>query len=806
MKKKLFFLMIVTFLTFVLLACTLSNIKVASAQSTYILSDGFESGNLSSWTDYAGTLSINSQTVNSGSYSVQNNVVGNNENLYNQSLGGSLPNPIDFREYVYITSTTVPSTSGDYYEVGGFAAIGRPDFGDGEICVFNVNHVLYWGVYYRDNNVTTGTTPGFGFSISTDNSTSNATPVSLGWSCVELKHTTGASSTSYGHEQLYINGVSILNVAVDNYDRTPYYAVIGGSQLIAKNTDSWNYYLDDVAVSGSYIGPLQYQLTMSTNFGTVTPLSGSYNESQVVTITATTPTPVQGERYIFQGWTGTGPGSYTGPNNPSTANIEGNITETATWEHQYYLTVTSVYGSVSGGGWVDAGTSQVVSVSPTTVPGTAGTQYVFTGWSGDASGTSSNSNPIMMNGSKTATANWQTQYLLNVTSDHGTVGGSGYYASGANVTATVSPLTVAGAAGTQYVFTGWSGNASGTTSPSNNITMNGPLTATANWQTQYNLTIAQSGVASDFSGNFIAVNGTAYSRAGFSTWANPGNVYTFSYMPLLNVTANSEQYVLTGISGNSTSSSLTISSPTTVVGAYQAQYYLTATSTYGSVSPSSGWFNNGSSITEFVASPIAGAIGTQYACIGWTGTGSIPASGGTSAVTFTINAASSITWNWQTQYLISFVSNPSGIGTISPSGTNVWENPGTLSIFATTSLVDYRFSSWSADTGSITFEIPSASSTVATINGPGTITANFASAPTPTPTPVPTVKPTNSPSPSPKSTPTISPTHTPSSSPTHTSTPANGNATILYVSVGVVIAIVVVGLATVLFLRRKKLK
>ena len=52
-----------------------------------------------------------------------------------------------------------------------------------------------------------------------------------------------------------------------------------------------------------------------------------------------------------------------------------------------------------------------------------GTQYVFTGWSGDASGSSSPSNPIIMNGPKTATANWKTQYYLTVSSAYGTVGG-----------------------------------------------------------------------------------------------------------------------------------------------------------------------------------------------------------------------------------------------------------------------------------------------------------------------------------------------------------------------------------------------
>ncbi|MGA2683115.1 MAG: hypothetical protein ABSF44_15095, partial [Candidatus Bathyarchaeia archaeon] len=506
------------------------------------MSDGFESGNLNAWESYYGSSStffIESQTVNNGVYSVESINFGQTPgNLDNQSLSGALPNPIDFREYVYVNSTSVPSTNGDYYAVGGFSTIGRPDFGDGEICIFNVQGTLYWGLYYRDVSSPPG---GFSFSISNDNKTSDAHPVSIGWNCVEMAHTTGTYNQKNGVEQLYLNGVSTLNVTTYNADRTPYNAVIGGSQSVANPNDSWNYYIDDVAVSGGYIGQLQYQLTMATNYGTVTPTSGSssYNESQAVTITATPPTPVQGERYIFQGWTGTGPGSYTGPNNPSTANINGNITETATWEHQYYLTVTSTYGVVSGGGWVDSGTSQVVSISPTTVAGAAGTQYVFTGWSGDASGTSANSNPITMNSPKTATANWQTQYFLNVTSAHGTVGGSGYYNSGTNATASVSPTTVAGAAGTQYVFTGWSGDASGTTSPSNNITMNGPMAATANWQTQYNLTIAQSGVASDFSGTFITVNGTAYSRAGFSTWANPGTVFTFSYSPLLNVTINS---------------------------------------------------------------------------------------------------------------------------------------------------------------------------------------------------------------------------------------------------------------------------
>jgi uncharacterized repeat protein (TIGR02543 family) len=800
MKKRIFFLTLVACLSIILLTCSLNDIKVANAAPAYIFSDGFESHNLNAWTAFSGTLSINTQTVNSGVYSVESIQAGQTlGNLYYQVLGGSLPNPIDFREYVYINSTTVPSTSGDYYEVGGFASSTGGNYGDGEICVFNIAQTLYWGVYYRNANSSTG----FDFSISTSNSTSDVTPVSIGWNCVELKHTTG-TITTYGEEQLYLNGVSILDVSADNYERTPANVVIGGSQTVANPTDSWNYYIDDVAVYGSYIGPLQYQLTMSTNYGTVTPPSGLYNENQTVPISATPPTAAQGERYIWQGWVGSGVGNYTGPNNSATVTMGSNITEQAVWEHDYYLTVSSAYGAASGSGWYDAGSSAYAAVSPTTVAGTTGIQYIFTGWSGGASGTTSPSNAINMNGPKTATANWQTQYYLTVSSAHGTPGGADWYNSSSSAYAS-TPLVVAGATGTQYVFTGWSGGASGTTSPSNAINMNGPKTATANWQTQYYLTFAQSGVGSDFSGTVMTVNGTVYGSAGFSAWANPGDVYTFSYASPLVVTANGEQYLLTGVSGNNTASILTVSAATTITGAYKTQYYLTATSTYGSPSPSSGWLDSGSSITEFVGTPVPGASGTQYACSGWSGTGSIPASGTASAVTFTISAASNIAWNWQTQYLVSFAINPSGTGTTSPSGTNVWENAGANSIFTTTTYTGYTFSSWSSNTSSITFGDAEEASATATISGPGTITANLASVPTPTPAVTPT--PTNSPSPSPSPTlsPSPSPTTGPSSSPTKSPSTVNNNA--LYLS-GLVVAIVIVAvvIAVVLTIRKRNQK
>ncbi|MGD0978148.1 MAG: archaellin/type IV pilin N-terminal domain-containing protein [Candidatus Bathyarchaeia archaeon] len=96
----------------------------------------------------------------------------------------------------------------------------------------------------------------------------------------------------------------------------------------------------------------QYQLTMGANFGTFTPATGGwYNLGSVVTITAAAPSAGNGERYVWVGWTGTGNGSYTGTDNPANAAVTMNsaITETATWRHQYQVTVTASPSGAIGG-------------------------------------------------------------------------------------------------------------------------------------------------------------------------------------------------------------------------------------------------------------------------------------------------------------------------------------------------------------------------------------------------------------------------------------------------------------------------
>ncbi len=73
----------------------------------------------------------------------------------------------------------------------------------------------------------------------------------------------------------------------------------------------------------------QYFLTMTHGTGgRVSPSSGWKNSGAAVSISAT---PANG--YSFSNWTGTGSGSYSGPNNPASITMAGPITETATFTH-----------------------------------------------------------------------------------------------------------------------------------------------------------------------------------------------------------------------------------------------------------------------------------------------------------------------------------------------------------------------------------------------------------------------------------------------------------------------------------------
>jgi len=165
---------------------------------------------------------------------------------------------------------------------------------------------------------------------------------------------------------------------------------------------------------------------------------------------------------------------------------------------------------------------------------------------------------------------------------------------------------------------------------------------------------------------------------------------------------------------------------------------LTVASAYGSPSPSgTSSYTPGTSVTASVTSPVAGPLGTQYVCTGWTGTGDVPASGTGTSATFNATQNSTITWNWKTQYEVSFAQ--SGVGsnftgtvvTIDGSNYNVsalpvsfWYDDGSTHSFAFQSplVVSAGQYSWNSTTGLSTLQSASIN-----ITGPGSVTGNYVS-------------------------------------------------------------------------------
>ena len=251
----------------------------------------------------------------------------------------------------------------------------------------------------------------------------------------------------------------------------------------------------------------QYYLTMTHGTGgTVSPASGWKDSGTTVSISAT---PTSG--YSFSGWTGSGSGSYSGPNNPASITMNGPITENASFTGNATPTPTATatatptptatatatptptiqvtvqtnlaglsfsvdgipYTSAQTFSWVPGESHTIATTSPQN--GTTGVRYVWSSWTGGGP----ISHTVTPTTNKIYTANFNTQYFLTMA--HGTGGtvtpASGWKNSGTTVSISATPAS-------GYSFSDWTGTGSGSYSGPNNpasITMGGPITENASF-------------------------------------------------------------------------------------------------------------------------------------------------------------------------------------------------------------------------------------------------------------------------------------------------------------------------------------
>ena len=154
----------------------------------------------------------------------------------------------------------------------------------------------------------------------------------------------------------------------------------------------------------------QHYLTVTVNPSELPKLSGEgwYDEGTSVTTGTATPVIPSGSdtQYVFKTWLVDGAAKL---GNPITIVMDSPHTATAEYKVQYKLTVNSQYGTTSGSGWCDAGStaefSVTSSVPETGIMGSLGVKYVFKSWTGDSSATTPQAT-VLMNSPKTVTALW----------------------------------------------------------------------------------------------------------------------------------------------------------------------------------------------------------------------------------------------------------------------------------------------------------------------------------------------------------------------------------------------------------------
>jgi Divergent InlB B-repeat domain len=187
-------------------------------------------------------------------------------------------------------------------------------------------------------------------------------------------------------------------------------------------------------------------------------------------------------RYVFMGWSG----DYTGTGMNGTLTMDAAKTVTANYQPQYFVSVSQQPSNAptpQGGGWFNEGATASISVPSQNASLNSGAQFVFTGWTVDGNSQAGPTLSLQMNAPHTVVAQYKQQYYLTVQSEQGSVPGSGWYDAGSNVpiTASTPPSQMFGV---NYVFNGWQGSTQ-SSSQSTTVLMNGPMTVTATWRTDY---------------------------------------------------------------------------------------------------------------------------------------------------------------------------------------------------------------------------------------------------------------------------------------------------------------------------------
>lgn len=333
----------------------------------------------------------------------------------------------------------------------------------------------------------------------------------------------------------------------------------------------------------------QYYLTVTSPYG-VTSGEGWYDEMTDAYAGLNTDVYVvvpAAERYVFVSWSGDASGGDYLQSNPML--MDAPKTATTSWQLQWYLTVSSPYGVVTGDGWYDDGSQAFAGLDTDVYVVTPNAErFVFTNWGGDASGANyAQSDAILMDSPKTASALWTQQYYLLVDSAYAMTSGEGWYDQMAPAYAGLdTDIWVTIPNQERFVFLQWSGDATGGDYlQSDPITMDGPKMAQAEWTHEVYLTVT-----------------SPYGTTSGEGWYETGTIaYAGLDIDTYVVAPSVERWLFASWGGDATganylqSDPIMMDQPMAADAIWQQQFYLTVTSPYGAPS-GEGWFNAGATV------------------------------------------------------------------------------------------------------------------------------------------------------------------------------------------------------------------
>jgi len=98
----------------------------------------------------------------------------------------------------------------------------------------------------------------------------------------------------------------------------------------------------------------------------------------------------------------------------------------------------------------------------------------------------------------------------------------------------------------------------------------------------------------------------------------------------------------------------------------------------------------GTATTSSVPLRLSEGDGVRAVCTGWTGTGSVPSTGNTNTVVTSVTEDSSLTWTWETQYLLDTSAGPNGL--VAPA--DGWYAEGSAVTVTAVPDAGYEFDCW----------------------------------------------------------------------------------------------------------------